>query len=131
MLGGMRLARRLLQTEPLARYVDRETLPGPAVQSDDELLAFAGQYGGTVWHLIGTARMGPETDPTAVVDDQLRVRGVQCLRVIDASIMPSMPSANTYASTMAIAEKGADMLRGRAPPQAAALLDDDDRANAA
>jgi len=111
--------------------VERESLPGPAVQSDDELLAFAGQYGGTVWHLIGTARMGPETDPSAVVDDQLRVRGVQCLRVIDASIMPSMPSANTYASTMAIAEKGADMLRGRAPPQAADLRDDDARASAA
>jgi len=131
LLGGMRLARRLLQTGPLARYVERETLPGPAVQSDDELLAFAGQCGGTVWHLIGTARMGPETDPTAVVDDQLRVRGVQGLRVIDASIMPSMPSANTYASTMAIAEKGADMLRGRAPPQAADLRDDDARASAA
>jgi choline dehydrogenase-like flavoprotein len=81
-------------------------LPGPAVQSDYELLASAGQYGGTVWHLIGTARLRPETDPTAVVDDQLRVRGVQGLRVIDASIMAGMPSANTYASTMASAEKG-------------------------
>jgi choline dehydrogenase len=111
--------------------VERETLPGPAVQSDDELLAFAGQYGGTVWHLIGTARMGPETDPIAVVDDQLRVRGVQGLRVIDASIMAGMPSANTYASTMASAEKGGGHAARPSSPKVAALRDDDDRASAA
>ena len=59
--------------------------------------------------------MGPATDPTAVVDDQLRVHGMQGLRVADASIMPNMPSANTYATTMMIAEKAADMIRGRPP----------------
>ena len=63
------------------------------------------QYGSTAYHLIGTARMGPASDPTAVVDDQLRVHGMQGLRVVDASIMPNMPSANTYATTMMIAEK--------------------------
>jgi choline dehydrogenase len=107
--------RRLLHTPELAHYFDSDTLPGPEVQSDDEFLGFARQYGSTAYHLIGTARMGPETDPSAVVDDQLRVHGMQGLRVADASIMPSMPSANTYATTMMIAEKAADMIRGRPP----------------
>ena len=114
LVAGIRLARRLLQSKPMAKHVDHETLPGPAVQSDDEILNYARQYGATVWHLIGTSKMGPASDRTSVVDDQLRVHGLQGLRVIDASIMPSMPSANTYASTMMIAEKGADLLRGSA-----------------
>ena len=79
------------------------------------MLDYARQYGSTAYHLIGTARMGPATDRTAVVDDQLRVHGLQGLRVVDASIMPNMPSANTYCSTMMIAEKASDMIRGRAP----------------
>ena len=73
--------------------------------------------GNTGYHLIGTCRMGPESDARAVVDDELRVRGVDGLRVIDASIMPMLPSANTFASTIAIAEKGADMVLGRRPLQ--------------
>ncbi|MCU0986869.1 MAG: GMC family oxidoreductase N-terminal domain-containing protein, partial [Acetobacteraceae bacterium] len=97
-LGGMRLIRRLLATPELAPFVERETL----------------RNGVTTYHLIGTARMGPATDPTAVVDDQLRVHGMEGLRVVDASIMPSMTSANTYATTLAIAEKAADLIRGRA-----------------
>ena len=113
LLAGMRLARRLLQSPALAPYFVREELPGAAIQSDDELLDFARRYGSTGYHLIGTARMGPATDPSAVVDDQLRVHGMQGLRVVDASIMPNMPSANTYASTMMIAEKASDMIRGR------------------
>ena len=118
LLGGLKLARRLLHTPELSHYFDGDMLPGPEVQSDDEWLGFARQYGSTAYHLIGTARMGPASDPTAVVDDQLRVHGMQGLRVADASIMPSMPSANTYATTMMIAEKAADMIRGR-PPLAA------------
>ncbi|MDE2005506.1 MAG: GMC family oxidoreductase N-terminal domain-containing protein [Rhodospirillales bacterium] len=116
LLAGMKLARALLRTKELAFCFDHESLPGDAVQGDDELLDFARRYGSTAYHLIGTARMGPESDPTAVVDDQLRVRGIERLRVVDASVMPSMPSANTYASTMMIAEKAADMIRGRAAP---------------
>ena len=112
-LGGIRLIRRLLATPQLAPFVDSEVLPGADVQSDDELLGFAYANGSTTYHLIGTARMGPQTDPMAVVDDQLRVHGLQGLRVVDASIMPSMPSANTYATTLAIAAKAADMIRGR------------------
>ena len=112
-LGGIRLIRRLLHSPQLAPFVDSEVLPGLATESDDELLAFAYANGSTTYHLIGTARMGPATDVTAVVDDQLRVHGLRGLRVVDASIMPSMPSANTYATTLMIAEKAADIIRGR------------------
>ncbi len=110
-LGGIRLIRRLLGTPELAPYVDQETLPGPDVKTDDELLDFARGNGTTCYHLIGTARMGPATDPGAVVDDTLLVHGMQGLRVVDASIMPTMPSANTYATTLMIAERAADLIR--------------------
>ena len=115
LLAGMKLARRLLHAPELARYFDSDTLPGADVQSDDELMDYARHYGSTAYHLIGTARMGPESDRTTVVDDQLRVHGLEGLRVVDASVMPSMPSANTYCSTMMIAEKASDMIRGRVP----------------
>ncbi len=119
-LAGIRLIRRLLHSPQLAPFVEREALPGAEVTSDNDLLAYAYANGSTTYHLIGTARMGPATDPTAVVDDQLCVHGLQGLRVVDASIMPSMPSANTYATTLMIAEKAADMMRGR---QAAAMAE--------
>ncbi|HTW68486.1 MAG TPA: GMC family oxidoreductase N-terminal domain-containing protein [Acetobacteraceae bacterium] len=115
LLAGMKLARKLLHTPELAPYFDGDTLPGPNVQNDDELLDYARHYGSTAYHLIGTARMGPVTDRTSVVDDQLRVHGLEGLRVVDASVMPTMPSANTYCSTMMIAEKASDMIRGRTP----------------
>jgi len=121
LLGGVKLARRLLSTPELGRYVAREDKPGKDVQSDDELLDFARGIGTTAFHLMGACRMGPETDPQSVVDDQLRVRGLEGLRVVDASIMPTMPSANTNASTLMIAEKAADMLLGQTPPEAATL----------
>ncbi len=113
MVNGMRLARKLLHTQALAPFFDRDELPASGVESDDEWLDFARQYGSTCYHLIGTARMGPVTDKTAVVSDQLLVHGLSGLRVVDASIMPNMPSANTYSSTMMIAEKASDMIRGR------------------
>ncbi len=115
MARGMRLARELLHTQALAPFFDKDELPGPNVHTDDEWLDYARQYGSTSYHLIGTARMGPVTDKTSVVSDELRVHGVQGLRVVDASIMPNMPSANTYSSTMMIAEKASDMIRGRTP----------------
>jgi choline dehydrogenase len=115
LVKGMHLARKLLHTEALAPFFDGDQLPGPDVRTDDEWLSYARQYGSTAYHLIGTARMGPATDRTSVVDDELRVHGLQNLRVVDASIMPSMPSANTYSSTMMIAEKASDMIRGRTP----------------
>lgn len=112
MLGGLRLLRRLLAMPQLVPYVEREMLPGPEVQSDDDLLDYSYRNGSTAYHLIGTARMGPRGDPTAVVDDRLLVHGLQAIRIVDASIMPSMPSANTYAATLMIAEKASDMIRG-------------------
>jgi choline dehydrogenase len=117
-LRGLRLMRRLLAAPQLASFLDAEVLPGPAVQSDDELLDFSYRNGSTTYHLNGTARMGPATDPSAVVDDRLCVHGLQGLRIVDASIMPSMPSANTYATTLMIAEKGSDLIRGRSAPEA-------------
>jgi choline dehydrogenase len=116
LLAGIRLARRLLGTPALAPFYDREELPGGEAQSDAALLAWARAQGSTVFHLIGACRMGPEADPGAVVDDRLRVRGVDGLRVADSSVMPSMPSANTNATTMMIAEKAADFMLGRPAP---------------
>ncbi|MBS0525475.1 MAG: GMC family oxidoreductase N-terminal domain-containing protein [Proteobacteria bacterium] len=123
LLAGMKLARRLLHSKALSKYFDREEFPGPQAQSDADLMEAAKKRGTTTFHLMGSCRMAPDTDPTAVVDDQLRVRGLESLRVIDASIMPTMPSANLNASVLMIAEKAADMIRGRAPLEAAVLKD--------
>jgi choline dehydrogenase len=121
LLAGMKLARRLLASDPLAQYYDREDFPGPNVQSDDELLQSAKERGTTTFHPSGTCRMGPKTDAMAVVDDQLRVHGLEGLRVIDASIMPTMLSANLNAATLALADKASDMIRGIAAPEAVRL----------
>jgi choline dehydrogenase len=120
LLAAIRAARRILATPQLALYYEREELPGAEAASDDELLDFARRYGSSCYHLVGTCRMGPEHDPTAVVDEELRVRGVQGLRIVDASVMPAMVSANTYATTLMIAEKASDMILGRPALAAAA-----------
>jgi choline dehydrogenase len=112
-LGGIRLIRRLLNTPALAPFLETETLPGANIESDDELLQFARENGTTCYHLIGTAKMGPATDPGAVVSDRLLVHGMEGLRIVDASIMPAMPSANTYATTLMIAERASDFIRGK------------------
>ena len=121
MVGGIKLARALLRAPELSRFVVAETFPGDKVNGDDEILQWARQYCGTVWHLIGTCRMGPASDRSAVVSDQLKVHGLEGLRVIDASVMPNIPSANTYSATMVIAEKGADLIHGRVAPAPVAL----------
>ena len=113
LLAAMKLARTLLGSDPLKPYYDREDIPGPNVRTDDELLGVAKQRGTTTFHPMGTCKMAPASDPLAVVDDQLRVHGLDALRVIDASIMPTMLSANLNAATMMIGEKGADMVRGK------------------
>lgn len=113
LLSGMKLARQLLASKPLQPYYAREDFPGPQVQSDDELMGAARERGTTTFHPAGTCRMGPVTDPRAVVDDQLRVHGLDGLRVIDASIMPTMLSANLNAATMMIGEKASDIILGR------------------
>jgi choline dehydrogenase len=109
-VGGLKLVRRLMATEALAPYNAGEFFPGPDVRTDDDLLAFARRSGGTAYHLIGTASMGPAGDPKAVVSDRLEVHGLQGLRVVDASVMPSMPSGNVNAPTLMIAEKAAAMM---------------------
>ncbi|MEM1300236.1 MAG: GMC family oxidoreductase N-terminal domain-containing protein [Pseudomonadota bacterium] len=121
LLAGMKLTRRLLGSDALAPYNAGESYPGADIQTDDELLTVARERGTTTFHPMGTCRMGPETDPTAVVDDQLRVHGMEGLRVVDASIMPMMLSANLNAGTMMIADKASDMIRGKAPPEAEVL----------
>ena len=108
-VGGLQKARELFGQPALAKYVDAETVPGPDVRTDDELLDFARRTGSTVFHPIGTCKMG--TDPMAVVDPQLRMHGLEKLRVVDASVMPLMPSANTNAAVLMIAEKAADMIK--------------------
>ena len=123
LLAGMKLARRLIKSKALSKYYDREEFPGDQAQSDDDLMAAAKARGTTTFHLMGTCRMAPDSDPTAVVDDQLKVRGIEGLRVVDASIMPTMPSANLNASVLMIAEKAADMIRGRAPLDPVLLKD--------
>ncbi|MFM8467655.1 MAG: GMC family oxidoreductase [Oxalobacteraceae bacterium] len=122
LINGVRLARQLLHTPELAPYVEFETLPGAGKSSDDELLAFIRQYGVSSYHLNGTARMGKADDKMAVVDEQLRVLGLQGLRIADSSVMPTIPSANICAATMMIAEKASDMIRGlpSLPPDTAA-----------
>ncbi|GAA4014229.1 choline dehydrogenase [Sphingomonas swuensis] len=110
-VAGLEWGRRLAATEPLASFVDHETNPGAEVRTADELLAFARQMGTTIYHPVGTCAMG--THDRAVVDPELRVVGVEGLRVVDASVMPRLVSGNTNAPTIMIAEKAADLIRGR------------------
>jgi choline dehydrogenase-like flavoprotein len=107
-VAGIKLARALAATPAVLPYVAEEVKPGPAIGSDDELLEFARDTGATIFHPSGTCRMG--TDPSAVVDPRLRVQGVEALRVVDASIMPSLVSGNTNAGVVMIAEKASDMI---------------------
>jgi len=113
MLDGLRLARRLLATRALAPYFAAETLPGAQVERDDELLDYIRQVGASSYHLNGTARMGPADDTRSVVDHTLRVHGVNGLRIADASIFPTTPSANTAAATMMVAEKAASLVMAK------------------
>lgn len=109
MIAGLGLTRKILAEPAIARFSEGETLPGAAVASDEALADYARQYGTTLYHPVGTCRMGE--DPMAVVDSRLRVRGLEGLRVIDASIMPTLTTGNTNAPTIMIAVKGAAMMR--------------------
>ncbi|PVB62942.1 GMC family oxidoreductase N-terminal domain-containing protein [Labrenzia sp. 011] len=109
---SVRQARRIMTAHALAPYQPEEILPGPAVESDDDLLARVGDIATTIFHPVGTCRMG--VDDRAVVDPELRVRGLDGLRIIDASVMPKIVSGNTASPVVMIAEKAADMIRGAA-----------------
>jgi choline dehydrogenase len=111
-IGGLRYLRKFFTAPALARFVGPEKLPGAQVQSDDELLDYARRNGNTVYHATCTCMMGPQQN--CVVDSELRVHGIEGLRVIDASVMPSVTSTNTNAPTIMIAEKGAALLKGAA-----------------
>ena len=113
MVRGTRLARDLASAAAFDAWRGEEALPGASVQTDAELEDFVRHAAGTYYHPVGTCRMG--VGPDAVVDPSLRVRGVQGLRVADASVMPSIVSANTNTAAMIIGEKAADLLRGTAP----------------
>jgi choline dehydrogenase len=119
-VAGVKFARKVAATEPMASLMKREYRPGQNVRTDDEILHFCREYGTTIFHPSGTAKMGPASDPMAVVDSQLRVKGLDGLRVIDCSIMPTLVSGNTNIPTVMIAEKAADMIlngeRRRAEP---------------
>jgi choline dehydrogenase len=112
--GSLRVTRRIVAQPALAPYHPKEIRPGVQFESDDELARLAGDIGTTIFHPVGTARMGPADDPNAVVDAQLRVHGVKRLRVVDASVMPTITSGNTNAPTLMIAERAAHWIRAEA-----------------
>jgi choline dehydrogenase len=99
-----------MAADALRGFAPEELKPGPDIQSEEDLARAAGDLGTTIFHPVGTCKMGSDT--MAVVDDRLRVHGVQGLRVVDASIMPTIPSGNTNAPTVMIAEKGAEFILG-------------------
>jgi len=108
--NSLRLTRRIVEQSALAKYRPKEIKPGVEFQSDAELWKLAGDIGTTIFHPVGTAKMGPANDPRAVVDSQLRVHGVRGLRVVDASVMPTITSGNTNSPTLMIAERAAEWI---------------------
>jgi len=112
-LKGLRMAREILKQKALAPYIEREVVPGPTLTSDEELAGYACRSAKTDHHPVGTCRMG--VDDLAVVTPDLHVRGIERLRICDASVMPRVPSSNTNAPTIMVGEKGADLIRGRVP----------------
>jgi choline dehydrogenase len=110
-VDSIRLTRRIVASPALARYHPEEVLPGSRLQSDDEIAHAAADIGTTIFHPVGTCRMGKAGDSNAVVDSQLRVIGLDGLRVVDASVMPTITSGNTNTPTVMIAEKASDMIR--------------------
>ncbi len=113
MLECVRLSRQIFAQAAFAPFRGNELFPGDAVQDEADLMAFIERKAESIYHPVGTCRMGAADDPLAVLDPQLRVRGVEGLRVVDASVMPKLISGNTNAPTMMIAERAADLIRGR------------------
>lgn len=114
-IEGFRLQRRIYAAEPFQKHATEEIRPGSAVQTDDEILAFWKSEGMSLYHPVGSAKMGSASDPEAVVDHELRVHGIGALRVVDASVFPLLPSGNTHAPVVAVAERAADLVRRSNP----------------
>jgi 4-pyridoxate dehydrogenase len=112
---GLKLVRRICGTPPLSDFAERELAPGADLRSDDALDAYIRATAATAHHPLGTCKMGPDGDQMAVVDPELRVRGIKALRVVDASVMPDMVGGNINAVVIMIAEKAADLIRGHPP----------------
>ena len=115
---SLRVTRRIVSQPALARFQPEEFKPGAQYQSDEELARLAGDIATTIFHPVGTTKMGRADDPMAVLDSRFKVRGVQGLRVIDASVMPHLVSGNTNAASVVIGDKGADLVLGLEPPAA-------------
>jgi choline dehydrogenase len=111
-LEGFKLQRRIFQSEAFKPHATYEILPGDSVQTDDEIMEFWRNESMSVYHPVGSSKMGPADDPMAVVDRELRVHGLAGLRIVDASIFPLLPSGNTHAPTVAVAERAADLILG-------------------
>ncbi|MET7850668.1 GMC oxidoreductase [Streptomyces avermitilis] len=114
LVDGIKIAREIAKTEPLARWLKREVCPGPEITDDEELSAYARHVAHTVYHPAGTCRMGAASDEHAVVDPQLRIRGLEGIRIADASVFPTMPAVNPMIGVLMVGEKCADLLRGDA-----------------
>jgi len=114
--AGLRMVRDIAAQSPLQRFIAAEIAPGPAARSDADIDTHIRANGITVHHPLGTCRMGPEGDDMAVVDPELRVFGTEGLRVVDASVMPDLVGGNINAPVIMLAEKAADLIRGREPP---------------
>lgn len=108
MVAAFRMANQIVATDPFRSLVTEQVRPGADIRSDEEIADYVRKVGGTVFHPCGTCRMGE--DGGAVVDSQLRVRGIEGLRVADASVMPAMPSPNIHPATIMVAEKGSDII---------------------
>jgi choline dehydrogenase-like flavoprotein len=115
MVAAVRAARRIGESEPMAAQLRREVFPGPQAVSDADISALARATHQTVYHVSGTCRMGAPDDPVAVLDPELRVRGVPGLRVADASVFPTIPSVNPVVTVMITAERAAALIRQYAP----------------
>jgi choline dehydrogenase len=109
---GIEMTRQFLGSASMAHYIEREQVPGPKITSYHELLDFARRFGSTIYHFSGTCRMGPPNDADSVVGPDLLVKDSAGLRIVDASVMPTVPSGNTYAPTLMIAERAAELIRG-------------------
>ena len=108
-MTGFRIASQIAATDPFRSLVTEQWRPGPDVKSDEEIADYVRKVGSTVYHPCSSCRMGE--DKNAVVDSELRVRGIDGLRVVDASVMPAMPSPNIHPATIMVAEKGSDIIK--------------------